>query len=102
GDDAAIEQFLVSEGVTSPPCRLPSLRNVLHMGTAAAETGSAIAANTGRWIQLTEESAQLVEKFGLMPSKTPGVSHAMIGQPGDISSWLQVINGPSSMLTNPA
>jgi hypothetical protein len=92
----------VSEGVASPPRRLPSLRNLLHLGGAAAEAGSAIAANSGRWIQLTEESAQLVQKFGLMPSKTPGVSHAMIGQPGDISSWLQIVNGPASMLTNPA
>ena len=73
-------------------------------GTAAgvAQAGSEVAANSGRWVKLTEESAELVKKFGLMESKTPGVSHAMVGQPGSIKSWLQITKGPGSLLTNPA
>ena len=37
-----------------------------------------------------------------MPTKTPGVSHAMIGQPGDIKQWIQIVKSPGSMVTNPA
>ena len=94
GDPAAVERFLVSEGLSSKDLGLPRLGAVLSTGAAAAQAGSEIAANSGRWVKLTEESARLVKKFGLMESKTPGVSHAMVGQPGSIKSWLQIAKGP--------
>ena len=102
GEPAAVERFLVSEGLLTQAVGLPRLGSVLSVGATAAQAGSEIAANSGRWVKLTEESAQLVKKFGLMESKTPGVSHAMVGQPGSIKSWLQVAKGPGSLLTNPA
>jgi hypothetical protein len=103
GNPAAVERFLVSEGLpSSKDLGLPRLGSVLSTGAAAAQAGSEIAANSGRWVKLTEESAQLVKKFGLMESKTPGVSHAMVGQPGSIKSWLQIAKGPGSIVTNPA
>ena len=34
----------------------------------------------------SEDSAQKVKRFGLMKSKTPGVSHAMLGKPGEASA----------------
>ncbi len=38
-----------------------------------------------------------------MPTKTKGVSHAMLGQTGKKSlKWLQVEDGPAALLTNPA
>jgi hypothetical protein len=37
-----------------------------------------------------------------MPTKTPGVSHAMVGQPGDIKHWIQIVKSPGSMVSNPA
>jgi len=84
GDSAAVERFLASEGLASKDLELPKARRVLGAGSAAAQAGSEIAANSGRWVKLTEESAQMVKKYGLMESKTPGVSHAMVGKPGDI------------------
>lgn len=36
-----------------------------------------------------------------MPTKTPGVSHAMIGEPGDIKQWLQIAQAPSALLSGP-
>ncbi|MFI5485635.1 hypothetical protein [Micromonospora echinaurantiaca] len=102
GDPTAVELFLVSEGLPSKDLGLQRLGFVLRTGAAAAQAGSEIAANSGRWVQLTKESAQLVDKFGLMPTKTPGVSHAMVGQPGSIQSWLQIAKGPGSMVSNPA
>ncbi|NHA01944.1 hypothetical protein G5V59_26190 [Nocardioides sp. W3-2-3] len=37
-----------------------------------------------------------------MKTKTDGVSHAMLGDPGKIGKWLQVEDRPASLLTNPA
>lgn len=93
GEPAAVERFLVSEGLPSKDLGLQRLGSVLGAGAAAAQAGSEIAANSGRWVQLTKESAQVVHKYGLMQSKTPGVSHAMVGQPGSIKSWLQIAKG---------
>ncbi|GIJ25145.1 hypothetical protein Vqi01_03070 [Micromonospora qiuiae] len=102
GDPMTVEHFLVSEGLPSKDLGLPRLSAVLKAGSTAAQAGSDIAAKSGRWVQLTKESAQLVDKFGLMPSKTPGVSHAMVGEPGSIKSWLQIAKGPRSVAGNPA
>jgi hypothetical protein len=102
GNPTAVERFLVSEGLASQDLGLQRLGPALSAGSAAAQAGSEIAANSGRWVKLTKESAERVKTFGLMDSKTPGVSHAMVGQPGDIKSWLQVVKGPGSLLSNPA
>lgn len=37
-----------------------------------------------------------------MPTKIKGVSHAMLGNPGSISKWIQIEDGPASLLANPA
>jgi len=37
-----------------------------------------------------------------MPTSVRGISHAMIGEPGSISKWIQVEDGPASLLMNPA
>lgn len=102
GDPAAVDRFLVSAGLPTRTVDMPRLGSVLGAGAAAAQAGSTIAANSGRWLKLTKDSARLVKELGLMESKTPGVSHAMVGRPGSISSWLQVAQGPGALLTNPA
>ncbi|MEU2865231.1 hypothetical protein ACIQWL_40745 [Streptomyces mirabilis] len=102
GNATDVERFLVSEGLSSKDLGLQRLKSVFGTGAAVAQTGSDIAANSGRWVKLTKESAQRVKEFGLMESKTPGVSHAMVGKPGSIKSWLQIEKGAGSFLTNPA
>lgn len=104
GNPRHVEHFLASEGLLSLSKDLgsPRLGPLLRAGATVAQAGAEIAATSGRWVKLTEESARLVKKFGLMDSKTPGVSHAMVGKPGSITSWLQIAKGPGSFLTNPA
>ncbi len=102
GDSKDVERFLVSEGLSSKDLGLPRLGAAFSSGAAAAQAGSEIAANSGRWVKLTRESAQAVKKYGLMESKTPGVSHAMLGKPGAIKQWIQIAKGPGSMVINPA
>ena len=66
------------------------------------QAGSEIAANSGRWVKLTKDSAEAVRKYGLMKSKTPGISDAMVGKPGDIKKWIQIATGPGALAANPA
>ena len=77
GDPTAVERFLVSEGLPSKDLGLPRLGSVLSAGAGAAQAGSEIAANSGRWVKLTKESAQLVKKYGLMEELEDGPQHAV-------------------------
>lgn len=102
GESTAVDLFLASEGIASKDLGLPKLSKVMGAGSAAARAGSEISAQAGRWVKLTPESAAKVKTMGLMPTKTPGVSHAMIGKPGNVKSWLQISTGPGSIASNPA
>lgn len=99
-----VERFFLSAGLDQVPSKQLDLQRLWSAsGTAGAATQVAadFAANSGRWVKLTAESAEAVKRFGLMPTKTPGVSHAMIGDPGDIKQWLQIAQAPSALLSGP-
>lgn len=100
GNPKAVERFMASVGLSG--AESTRLGTVLSVGASVVQTGSEIAVGSGRWVKLTEESAQAVKRFGLTPTKTPGVSHAMVGQRGDIKQWIQIVKAPGSMLSNPA
>jgi hypothetical protein len=104
GRSAAVEKFLRSEGFWALSTRLDirQLHTIFSVGADAAQAASGIAATSARWLKLTPESAQLRMKYGLMESKTPGVSHAMVGKPGSIRSWVQTEEGPGALMSNPA
>ena len=78
GNPTAVERFLVSEGLPSKDLGLQRLGSVLSTGAGAAQAGSEIAANSGRWVKLTEESAQAIKKYGLMKGSKPGLSRAVL------------------------
>lgn len=104
GASADIERFFLSMGLDHAPSRgigLHRLRSYTGTSATAIEVAANVAANSGRWVKLTAESAEAVKKFGLMPTKTPGVKHAMIGDPGDVKQWLQIVKAPSVLLTGP-
>jgi hypothetical protein len=104
GNSADVEGFFLSAGLDKAPSKdldLHRLWSFSGTGGVAAQIGADLAANSGRWVKLTAESAEAVKKYGLMPTKTPGVSHAMIGEPGDIKQWLQIAQAPSALLRGP-
>lgn len=102
GDSTAVERFLAAEELPSKELDLYRIKGALSTGAAAAQVGSEIAANSGRWVKLTAESAEKLKKYKPMPSGKPGISYAMIGKPGKVKSWLQIETKPGAMLTNPA
>lgn len=102
GEARAVERFLADEGLPSTDLGLPRLKKAVSAGAAGVQAGSEIAANSGRWVKLARESADGVRRLGLTPTKTKGVSHAMVGKPGDIKQWIQIVKTPGSLATNPA
>lgn len=95
GHSTDVERFFLSSGLDRAPSRELNLHRLWSFsGTAgaAAQMSADVATNSGRWVKLTAESAEAVKKFTLIPTKTPGVSHAMIGKPGNIQQWLQIEN----------
>lgn len=106
GESSAVDRFLVTLGLPSKDLGLPRLSKVLNLGAqglqaASTHADSARVVDSARWVRLTEESARNVSMYGLTPTKTPGVSHAMIGQPGAIKSWIQLDKGAGQLQANP-
>ncbi|MFJ2034079.1 hypothetical protein [Streptosporangium sp. NPDC087985] len=103
GSPTAVERFLVSEGLSSKDLGLQRLTPALSTAAGAAQAGSEIAANSGRWVKLTRESAQLVDKYGLRTSSKTGFSSGVLkGNNGQIRGFVEFARGPGSLLTNPA
>lgn len=106
GNPAAVELFLASEGLASRDLGLDRARSALVQAAGAGQVGSTIAANAGRWVKMTEESAHLVDKYGLMQSKglSLGVVYAK-GQAKGIKGIVQFQKVPGSLaakVANPA
>lgn len=106
GDRGAIKRFLKKAGLSSQasPFDLARLIKLLNGAANTAQAAAEIAERSALYLKLTPESAQrLKEAGGLMKTKTKGVSHAMLGETGKTSlKWLQVQDGPASLLVNPA
>jgi hypothetical protein len=103
GDPAAIDLFLASEGLQSRDLGLQRLGAVLSAGAGVAQAGSGVAAGSGRWVQLTEKSAQAVKKYGLRESSTSGLRTGVVkGAKGQVGGFVEFTKAPRSLLTNPA
>ncbi|MEU9350884.1 hypothetical protein AB0D65_07640 [Streptomyces griseoloalbus] len=102
GSSAAVERFLVSEGLPSKDLGLKRLGSALSTGAAAAQAGSEIAADSGRWVKLTEESAQAMKKYSLMKGSEAGASRAVLTENGKIKGLLELVRTPGSRPTDPA
>jgi hypothetical protein len=102
GNPTAVERFLVAEGLPSKDLGLQRLGSMLSTGAAAAQAGSEIAANSGRWVKLTKESAEALNKYNLMKGSNPGVSRAVMTDRGKIKGFVEFVKGPGTLLSNPA
>lgn len=105
GAATEIERFLNHAGLLSnaKAISLQGLGPALKAFGEVARTASGVAERSGYYLKLTPESARrLQEAGGLMKTKTKGISHAMLGDPGKVNKCLQVEDGPAALLTNPA
>lgn len=103
GESTAVDRFLQSEGLTSRDLGLERLRALTGTGAAVAQAGSEISANAGRWVKLTKESAQAADRMGLRKSLKSGLSTGVIkGNKGQIKGFVEFVNSPGTLLSNPA
>ncbi|GIJ23056.1 hypothetical protein [Micromonospora lutea] len=101
GDPVAVERFLVSEGLPSKDLELHRLGPFLGRAAGVAQAGAEIAANSGRWMKLTEESARAASKLPLVTNSTTGNLHATLRAPsGEFAKNLQFVKG--GFFSNPA
>lgn len=101
GNRAAVEHFLVTEGLPSKDLGLPRLSRTLAAGSAMAQTGSDIGTMSGQWVKLTEESARAMRKYDLMKGTSGDVARAVVTENGKIKGLLEFAK-PGTVLANPA
>jgi rRNA processing protein Krr1/Pno1 len=103
GNPTDIEHFLASEGLPSKDLGLHRLTSVAGTGAVVAQAGAEIAANSSRWVKLTQESAHLVKKYGLRESSKSGLGTGVVkGHKGQVRGFVEFAKRPGSLLTNPA
>lgn len=102
GNPTAVERFLASEGLPSKDLGLPRLSSVFSTGAGTAQVGSELAATSGRWVKLTEESAKAMKKYDLMKGSESGLSRAVLTENGKTKKILEFANNRGTVLTNPA
>ena len=105
GERAAVDRFLVSEGLSAKDLGLERLGPALSRAAGVVQLGSELAANSGQWVKLTEESANAIKKYGLMTNSKSGLSMGVIqakGQANGIKGIVHFAKGPGSIATNPA
>jgi hypothetical protein len=57
-EPAAVDLFLAAERLSSKDLGLGRLNSALRTGSAVTPAGAQIAEHSGRWVQLTAESAR--------------------------------------------
>lgn len=104
----AVEEFLAAEGLvgsdpSSKGLGLGRLRDLLSTGSAVAQAGSEVSANAGRWVELSDESAKAMKKYGLRESSKTGLSTGVLkGENGRVKGFVEFARGPGKSFTNPA
>jgi rRNA processing protein Krr1/Pno1 len=103
GDPTAVEYFLASEGLASRDLGLHRLRPMLGTAAGVAQAASVVAASSGRWMKLSEESAKIAQKYPMVKNLATGNAHATLrAENGQFVKNLQFVQGHGSILTNPA
>ena len=102
GPASEVARFV--EGLTAPvkDLDLPKLRRVVSSGGATAQASATIAADAGKWIKLTDESARKLKQLEAMKGSAGDVSRAILMEKGKTSHILEFAKTPGAMLSNPA
>lgn len=102
GTSTAVERFLAGVAAPTRDLDLPRLRSVLSTGGGAAQAGALVAADAGRWVKLTPDSAAALKKLPAMKGSSADVSRAIVMDKGKTAHILEFAKTPGSVLSNPA
>ena len=106
GDPKAVERFIAEQQLEAAEMDLarflPSASTVANAG-AAVSTASQVAANAGRWVQLSERSAAVFKSSRMMTGSDGGLVRAIAtNADGSRTTAILEIVKNGSMLANPA
>jgi hypothetical protein len=102
GEPAAVERFLAANEL--PQGRdlgLKKLWPVIGVAASVIQGGSEVAANHGRWIKLTKESAAALASNPAMKGSADHLSRAIVMHGGKTKKILEFTTGPGKALANP-
>lgn len=103
GDPAAVDLFLTAERLESRSLGIHRLGSALSLAAGTAQAGSEIAANSGRWVQMSKHSAELAKKYTAVTKSANGLSTGILrGEKGKFVHVVEFVKGPGAALTNPA
>ncbi len=103
GPAAAVEQFFAQSGLESRAIDRRKLASTFSAGAGVAQAGAEAAANAGRWVKLTEESAQVMRLGQLMKGPTGSIGRAIVVDGSSKTQHiLQIVRTPMAILSNPA
>ena len=99
----AVDAFLAFEGLDASAVPMPTSGGVLSVGAGAVQAASTVSENSGRWVKLTKESAQAIEKYGLRESKATGNMTGVVrGESGRVRGFVEFARAPGAAFRNPA
>lgn len=102
GATTAVERFVASFGVPAREMEMTKLSSLMAQASGAAAAASEAAAESGRWIKLSEKSAKELAKSVPMKGSEPGLSRAVLTENGRTKMILEFTTRPGEMLSNPA
>lgn len=102
GESRAVERFVASLGVQAREMEMPRLSGLMAKTSGVTQAASQAAAESGRWIKLTEKSARDLAEHVPMKGSQPGVSRAIMTSNGRTKTILEFSTKPGAVLSNPA
>lgn len=102
GEAEDVERFVEAQGWRARMLDSAAIARLAGLAATGLHGGAALAAGSGRWVQLTAESAQKVTEMGLSISSTSGNATGVFrNAAGEIAGYAEFVPDPS-MLANPA
>jgi hypothetical protein len=102
GDPKAVELFLTAQGLESRELGVDRLSPILSGVAGALNAGSVLAAGGGRWVQITEQSAELMKMLPLMEGPVSGIARAQFMVGNQFAQHVQIVQSSMTILANPA
>lgn len=102
GDESDVHSFLESEGLPARGFDITRLAALAEAAPGALTTFRDLQTQTTRWVKVTKQSAEVLEKFGLKDSLVQGLRQVVLGESGDAGKWVELIRSSSNLVGDPA
>lgn len=99
GPDRAVEAYVKSQNLPSRAINKAQLWRALGSAGAVTQAAATISASSGRWVEITAESAEHMRQLQAMRGSTDGVVRAILMKDGKTEHIVEIVK--NSPLKNP-